>query len=74
MREQPPNPVNGSLAARRKRKGLTQQELADRIGVSRPLLSGIESGRLIPRLTHVKRIAEVLEVTPRTILGDLGLL
>jgi transcriptional regulator with XRE-family HTH domain len=42
--------------------GLTQQELADRIGTKRPNLSKVERGLQLPRLDTILKLAAALEV------------
>src|SRR6188768_3345685 len=46
----------------RRRAGLTQQELADRIGVNRTILSRIERGGRLPRLDTILKPGAALEV------------
>jgi transcriptional regulator with XRE-family HTH domain len=42
-------------------KGLTQQQLADNIGVSRQQIVKWESGERNPKLSALKKLAKVLE-------------
>ena len=44
--------------------GLSQQELADSIGVSKGFISALEGGRSIPSLDRLLQIAEALQVRP----------
>lgn len=44
----------------RKDKGLSQEELAERVGKSRTSISNIESGKTFPRPSTAKKIADVL--------------
>ena len=55
---------NAKLMVRvfRLRKGLTQQELAEKANVSQSMISGLESGRLNITYDKLKRIADVLGV------------
>lgn len=46
----------------RRQAGLTQQELADRIGMKRTVLSKIERGRQLPRLDTILKLIAGLEV------------
>lgn len=46
----------------RKLRGLTQQELADAIGVSRPAVGQWEKGRRAPSLGHLRKLAAVLQI------------
>lgn len=50
------------IAECRRAKGLTQAELAQKSGVSRAILSGLESGRITVTTTEtLLRIAKVLD-------------
>lgn len=54
----------------RKRKGWTQQQLADRIGVSRIYISKLEQGdRLSPSLDVLERLAQAFGVRLTIELG-----
>jgi len=50
------------LQAARKIKGMTQQEVADRVGISRTYYSQIENGERDPATTVITTITKVLEV------------
>lgn len=50
-----------ALVVRRKKLGLTQQELADRIGMKQPMLARIESGQM-PGARTLQRLARGLKV------------
>ena len=43
--------------------GLTQQDLADRVGVTRQTILSIEKGRYSPTIGLALRLAKVLDVT-----------
>ncbi|WP_409200280.1 helix-turn-helix transcriptional regulator [Methanobrevibacter sp. DSM 116169] len=45
----------------RKEKGLTQKELADKIGVSRQTFNAIENGKYSPTLDIAYKIAEAFD-------------
>lgn len=47
----------------RKNAGLTQEELAEKVGVSRAYIGYIEQGRNTPSLEIVDKIAKVLKVS-----------
>jgi transcriptional regulator with XRE-family HTH domain len=57
-----------NLALARMAKGLTQDELAGRSGVSRATINQIESGESDPRLSTVAQLAASLETTPLLLL------
>jgi transcriptional regulator with XRE-family HTH domain len=48
------------LSKARLRLGLTQQEVANRAGVSQPRISGIEKGEMLPTLPQLIRLAQAL--------------
>lgn len=52
-----------SIILARRKKGLTQEELADMAGIGRRTLQRIENGDTEPRAFTLKAIADVLEVT-----------
>lgn len=58
------------LATLRKRKGFTQQSLADRLGVEQPTVQRWEAGKREPDLKQLLQLAEVLEVHPGVLLDD----
>lgn len=46
----------------RRKAGLSQQELADRVGMKRPVLSALERGLRVPRLDTILKLVAGLEV------------
>lgn len=52
-----------NLIELRKLNGISQDELADRIGVSRQTVSKYETGESLPDIEKCKRIAEVFSVS-----------
>ena len=72
--------ATGVLAMEAARKGLrslrrdavlTQQELADQIGVQQRMVSKWENGEAMPRPTNIRKLAEALGVEPREVLAAL---
>lgn len=52
----------------RKRKKISQEELAERSGVSRTIISGLESGRQeVTTTATLKKIADALEYSVKEI-------
>ena len=47
----------------RENAGLTQEELADKLGVTRPAIGRWESGATKPRTTNLNMLAAALNVT-----------
>lgn len=48
----------------RESRGLTQEHLAELIGIGVPALSNIECGKSYPQLPTFEKIVEVLEIEP----------
>lgn len=65
---------NEKLQKLRKQKGLTQEELADKIYVSRTAISKWESGRGFPNLESLKAISKCFSVTIDDLLSTDELL
>ena len=70
----PPNAVLKRVGARiqslRRREGLSQEALADRAGIDRSYMSGIERGVRNPSVLMVVKIAKALDVQSSALLGD----
>ena len=60
---------NQKLQELRKRKGLTQEELGERLFVTRTAISKWESGRGYPNIDSLKSIAKFFEVTVDELLS-----
>lgn len=64
------NPPN-RIREWRKARGLSQTELADAIGITYPIISGMETGRRDLTVQYMRAIARVLGITPADLLnGD----
>ena len=57
-----------NLQRLRRAKGWSQEELADRAGVHRTYVSGVERGQRNPTITIVEKLAAALE----TSIGELA--
>lgn len=53
----------------RQRAGLSQAQLAQRVGTSQTVISSLESGSRMPQLTTLKKIAEALGTSFEICLG-----
>jgi transcriptional regulator with XRE-family HTH domain len=56
------------LAALRKKRGLSQQALADMVGVEQPTIQRWEKGKRLPDLDSLQDLAKALGVTPGSLL------
>lgn len=54
----------------RAKYNLTQEQLAEKIGISRPALSDIETGKTIPRGQTIIRIANVFGIPAEQIFFE----
>lgn len=50
------------LREARKKKGLTQEELAELVGVSTYTIGNYESDRFTPRISYLKWVAQALDL------------
>jgi DNA-binding XRE family transcriptional regulator len=55
----PENQLRSQMIAARKRAGLTQKELASRMGTHQPAITRLENGRSSPSLATLRKLAEV---------------
>lgn len=53
--------LHGEICAARRRRGWTQEELARRTGTSQSAIARLESGRALPRMRTLRRLADALE-------------
>ena len=51
--------------------GLSQQQLADSVGVSKGFISALEGGRSVPNLDMLVQIAEALNVPAGTLVNAM---
>ncbi len=63
--------VTNPIKKRREEKGLTQVDLALLVGVSQMYVSHFETGGLVPSESHIKKITEILGISPETLNKEL---
>lgn len=51
--------------------GLSQQKLADSIGVSKGFISALEGGRSVPNLDRLLQIADAMQVSPGELVNAM---
>lgn len=57
-----------NVRALRERLGLTQEQLAEKIGAHAPYISALENGKKTPWVKNLAPLAEALETTPDRLL------
>ncbi|HUD51264.1 helix-turn-helix transcriptional regulator [Parvibaculum sp.] len=57
--------VARAIIGARERLNLTQGELATRMGVTQPFVARLESGRSLPTMATLKKIAEATGTVPK---------
>ncbi|MDD7739505.1 MAG: helix-turn-helix transcriptional regulator, partial [Lachnospiraceae bacterium] len=62
--------LNENLAKVRKERGLTQEALAAKLNVVRQTISKWEKGTAVPDADTLCRIADALDVSVSTLLGE----
>ena len=68
---QPTAALGPVVRERRRALGLSQERLAERAGLDRTYVSGIETGRRDPTLRVVLRLADALGRPPADLLGGV---
>lgn len=63
-----PKVVGSKVRRFRKKMGLTQEDVAYKVGISRAYMGYIEQGRNIPSLEVLEKIARVLKVKTSELL------
>jgi transcriptional regulator with XRE-family HTH domain len=64
--------IGDQIRDRRKKKGITVQELADQASVSKGLISQIENSRVVPSLMVLIEIIRALDVDLNVFFKDIG--
>lgn len=64
--------LGSRLAAARKKRGLTQEKLAEMTELANNYISNIENNRSIPSLETVVKLCNALDITPNDILLGLS--
>ena len=62
---------NENLKLLRKKEGLTQEELAEKLNVSRQSVTKWESGNAIPDIEKIKEIAYIFLISVDSLIGDI---
>lgn len=62
--------VSEKIKRLRKAKGLSQEEIADKLHISQSAYARIETGESQSWATHLEKISEIFEVKPESFLTD----
>lgn len=62
--------VEDKIRQARLRKGITQNQIAEKIGISQPTYAQWENGKRRPKMETLKKIADALEVPVSTLYDD----
>jgi len=62
--------VSNNIKYLRKNNHLTQEQLAEKIGIKRSLLGAYEEGRADPRLNNLLKISEIFKVSVDTLISE----
>lgn len=70
MMEKPLASILGAaVRSARLRAGLTQEDVAERIGMASEVYGRMERGQMLPRVENLRRLCLVLNVPPHELLG-----
>ena len=58
-----PRVLGKKIQKRRREMGLTQEDVADRVGISRAYMGYIEQGRNAPSLKVLEKITKILKIS-----------
>ncbi|GMU06759.1 helix-turn-helix transcriptional regulator [Corallococcus caeni] len=61
--------IGMAARAAREHLGLTQAEVAERIGLVHPVYSRLERGKMLPSVPSLYRLCQELRVSPEAMLG-----
>jgi len=62
--------IGRNLKAARVRRLLTQEELAEKAGVSPSTIVNIERDQTVPHFSTIRKLADALDVDPTSLLGE----
>ena len=62
--------IGEKLKATRTRRLLTQDELAERAGVSQSTIANIERDNAEPQFRTIRKLAKALDIEPTELLGE----
>ncbi|XMB71847.1 helix-turn-helix transcriptional regulator [Mycoplasmatota bacterium WC30] len=64
------NTINKNLKELRAKKGITQQNLADQLYVTRQCISRWEQGKTLPDINNIEKVAEALDCSINDLVDD----
>ncbi|WP_342377533.1 helix-turn-helix domain-containing protein [Myxococcus stipitatus] len=69
MNEELASTVGKAAREARSRLGLTQADVAERVGIAMDVYSRMERGRVLPSVTTLRRLCQVLGIDANVLLG-----
>ena len=67
-----PEQLGARLRQLRKQRGLTQKDLAEKLGVSTPALCRWETGQTLPRKSNIQAFASIFNLSEVELLAAVG--
>ena len=62
--------IGKKIITLRQRRGLSQNELREKLGVSRQTISKWENGQVLPDAYNLKALAKILDISVDDLLSD----
>nr|WP_301282858.1 MULTISPECIES: helix-turn-helix transcriptional regulator [unclassified Halomonas] len=62
--------IGGAIAKQRTRCQMTQEEVAERLGIGNEAVSRIERGRVIPNVIRLMELAQIFDCETAELLGE----
>nr|WP_264477707.1 helix-turn-helix transcriptional regulator [Halomonas malpeensis] len=62
--------IGGAIAKQRTRCQMTQEEVAERLGIGNEAVSRIERGRVIPNIIRLMELAQIFDCETAELLGE----
>lgn len=72
MNEALASTVGATARSARARLGLTQADVAERVGIAMEVYSRMERGKVLPSVTTLRKLSQVLCISADTLLGLCG--
>ena len=64
--------LGANIAVRRRLLGMSQENLAEKVGITQQALARMEQGKIAPKLTRLPMLAEALQCTAADLVTGTG--